>query len=45
VAANIRQVSIGITAITAKPDPNYTSNGGYRNYVVSATITPGNLAL
>jgi type IV pilus assembly protein PilW len=45
VAANIRQVSISITAITAKPDPNYTSNGGYRNYIVSATITPGNLAL
>jgi type IV pilus assembly protein PilW len=45
VTADIRQVSISITAITAKPDPNYTSNGGYRNYIVSATITPGNLAL
>ena len=45
VSASIRQVSISITAMTAKPDPNYTSNGGYRTYVVSATITPGNLAL
>ena len=45
VSANIRQVSISITAKTAKPDPNFTSNGGYRTYNVSATITPGNLAL
>ena len=45
VSANIRQVSVSITAITAKPDPNYTSNGGYRTYIVSATISPGNLAL
>jgi YD repeat-containing protein len=45
VTANIRQVTISITAITAKPDPNYTSNSGYRTYIVSATITPGNLAL
>ena|SRR5688572_23885064 len=45
VSANIRQVSIDITATTAKPDPNYTSNGGYRTYRVAATITPINLAL
>jgi type IV pilus assembly protein PilW len=45
VSANIRQVSITITAKTAKPDPNFTANGGYRTYTVSATITPGNLAL
>lgn len=45
VSANIRQVSISITAITAKADPNYTADGGYRTYIVSATITPGNLAL
>ena len=45
VSANIRQVSITITAKTAKPDPNYTSDGGYRTYTTSATITPGNLAL
>ena len=45
VSANIRQVSITITAKTAKPDPNYTSDGGYRTYTMSATITSGNLAL
>jgi type IV pilus assembly protein PilW len=45
VSVNIRQVSITITAKTAKPDPNFTSNGGYRTYTMSATITPGNLAL
>jgi type IV pilus assembly protein PilW len=45
VSANIRQVSITITAKTAKPDPNHTSDGGYRTYTTSATITPGNLAL
>jgi hypothetical protein len=38
-------VSISITARTAKPDPNYTSNSGYRTYTVTATITPPNLAL
>jgi Tfp pilus assembly protein PilW len=45
VSADIRQVTISITAKTAKPDPNFTANGGYRTYNVSATITPGNLAL
>src|SRR5688572_30122450 len=45
VSADIRQVSITITAKTAKPDPNYTADGGYRTYTMSATITPGNLAL
>jgi type IV pilus assembly protein PilW len=45
VSASIRQVSITITAKTAKPDPNYTSDDGYRTYTMSATITPGNLAL
>jgi type IV pilus assembly protein PilW len=44
-SANIRQVSISITARTAKPDPNYTSNNGHRTYTVTATITPPNLAL
>lgn len=43
--ANIRQVAISITARTAKPDPNYDSNSGYRTYQVTATITPTNLAL
>jgi len=44
-SSSIRQVAIGITARTAKPDPNYSSNNGYRNYQISATITPPNLGL
>jgi len=43
-SSEIRQVKIDITARTAKPDPNYTANGGYRTYQVIATITPLNLA-
>jgi len=43
LASQIRQVRIDITAKTAAPDPNYTANGGYRTYQVSATITPPNL--
>jgi type IV pilus assembly protein PilW len=43
--ANIRQVKVDITARTAKPDPNYTSNNGYRTYQLTATITPPNLGL
>lgn len=41
VSANIRQVSISITAQTAHPDPNY----GHRTYPVTATVTPPNLGL
>jgi type IV pilus assembly protein PilW len=43
--ANIRQVRVSITAQTAKPDPDYTANNGYRTYTVAATITPVNLGL
>jgi type IV pilus assembly protein PilW len=45
ISANIRQVSISITAQTAHPDPNYTANNGYRTYPVTATVTPPNLGL
>jgi type IV pilus assembly protein PilW len=44
-SGNIRKVTISITARTAKPDPSYTSNGGYRIYQVSSDITPPNMAL
>ena len=44
-SANIRQVKVDITAKTAKPDPNYTANNGYRTYQLTATITPLNLGL
>jgi type IV pilus assembly protein PilW len=42
--ANIRQVSLNITARTSKPDPNLTTNSGYRTYNISTVITPTNLA-
>jgi type IV pilus assembly protein PilW len=44
-SASIRKIAISITAQTAKRDPNYTSNGGYRTYQLSADITPPNLGL
>jgi type IV pilus assembly protein PilW len=44
-SANIRQVKVDITARTVKPDPNYTSNDGYRTYQITTTITPPNLGL
>jgi type IV pilus assembly protein PilW len=42
---SVRRITINITARTAKPDPGYTSNGGYRTYQISADVTPPNLAL
>jgi type IV pilus assembly protein PilW len=44
VSANIRQLRIAITARTAKPDPHYPTNGGYRTSMVTSFITPRNLA-
>jgi type IV pilus assembly protein PilW len=44
-STTVRQVKIDITARTSKPDPNYTSNDGYKTYQVFNTITPINLAL
>jgi len=42
--ADIRQLQITITAKTAKSDPNYTPNGGYRTFTLTSLITPRNLA-
>jgi len=42
---SVRRITINITARTAKPDPGYTSNSGYRTYQISADVTPPNLAL
>lgn len=44
VTANIRQVRLNLTARTAKPDPNYSPNSGYRTYQLTAVVTPPNLA-
>jgi len=43
--ANIRQIRITITACTAKPDPRYSANGGYRTYRLTSLVTSKNLAL
>lgn len=42
--ANVRRVKITITGRTAKPDPAYTANGGYRTYTLTSVIAPRNLA-
>jgi len=42
---DIRQIRITITSRTAKPDPNYSPNGGYRTYTLTSLITPRNLDL
>jgi type IV pilus assembly protein PilW len=41
----VRRITINITARTAKPDPAYTTNNGYRTYQLAANVTPPNLAL
>jgi prepilin-type N-terminal cleavage/methylation domain-containing protein len=41
----IRKVTITITGQTAKVDPSYSTNNGYRTYQLSVDITPPNLAL
>jgi type IV pilus assembly protein PilW len=41
----VRRVTISITARTARPDPSYATNNGYRTYQLTADITPPNLAL
>jgi Tfp pilus assembly protein PilW len=44
-SSSIRKLTVTITGRTAKIDPSYTSNGGYRTYQLSAEVTPPNLAL
>ena len=39
----IRQIRITITARTARPDPDYAPNSGYRTYTLTSVITPRNL--
>jgi len=40
----IRRIQIEITLRTAKPDPAYAANGGYRTYTLTTVVTPRNLA-
>ncbi|GAI93400.1 unnamed protein product, partial [marine sediment metagenome] len=44
-AADVRRIEVTITIRTAKPDPDYTLNGGYRTYTLTSVITPRNLGL
>lgn len=44
-SAEVRQIRITITGRTAKPDPSYSANGGYRTYTLTSAIAPRNLAL
>ena len=41
----IRQIEIEIVARTSKPDPDYSTNSGYRSYTLTSRITPINLGL
>ena len=44
-SGNIRKVTLSITGRTARPDPSYPTNGGYRTYQISADVTPPNMGL
>ena len=44
VAADVRRIRITITGRTAKPDPKYPTNGGYRTYALPEVVSPRNLA-
>ena len=42
--ADIRQIKIEITVMTANPDPNYTDySDGHRRYTLTSNVTPPNL--
>jgi type IV pilus assembly protein PilW len=45
VLSQIRLVHVFLTARTARPDPGYPTNSGYRTYTLKSMITPRNLAL
>jgi prepilin-type N-terminal cleavage/methylation domain-containing protein len=40
----VRQISISITGRTARRDPKWTANDGFRTYTLTANVTPRNLA-
>ncbi len=41
----IRQIEIKIVVRTSEPDPDYSTNNGYRSYTLTSRITPVNLRL
>jgi type IV pilus assembly protein PilW len=42
--ASIRKIKIEIRTRTARKDPNYSTNSGYRTYTLTSYVTPRNLA-
>ena len=44
-AGDVRMIAIAITARTAKPDPDYGQNSGYRTYTLASSVSPPNLAI
>jgi type IV pilus assembly protein PilW len=42
-SADVRRIRITITGRTAKPDPKYPANGGYRTYTLTEVVSPRNL--
>ena len=37
-SGSVRQIRITITGRTAKPDPAYAANGGYRTYALTSIV-------
>lgn len=45
IVGKIRRITIQLTAKTRKPDPNYSSNNGYRTRTLTSDVSPRNLGL
>jgi type IV pilus assembly protein PilW len=45
VVEKIRRITIQLTARTRKPDPDYSSNSGYRTRTLTSDVSPRNLGL
>jgi len=43
--SKIRQIEITIVVRTSEPDPDYSTNSGYRSYTLTSRVTPTNLGL
>jgi len=43
--SKIRQIEIEIVVRTSEPDPDYSTNSGYRSFTLTSRITPVNLRL
>jgi type IV pilus assembly protein PilW len=43
--ADVRRIEVTINMRTAKPDADYSTNGGYRTHTLTSFITPRNLGL